>query len=155
MLDRYDDPSSAIPNLAKRAAEGDRIVRDTNPKHLRLVIEIRAVFRGGRVWRTGAAAIGRVTKAVDPRIAKSLRAIHAHVTSIDASPLTPSDRLPSARAAADSFMRRLIPLAFLAPDLQKAALGESLPADVDLDRLLHNLPLAWEDQRRALIPAGI
>ena len=51
-----------------------------------------------------------------------------------------------------TYPSRIIPLAFLAPDITEAILEGRQPIDLTLDRLLAAmpLPLAWNDQRTML-----
>ncbi len=47
--------------------------------------------------------------------------------------------------------RKLVRLAFLAPDIQRAILAGRQPHDLSLVRILAcDLPLAWDDQRQIL-----
>ncbi len=46
------------------------------------------------------------------------------------------------------YVSRLIRLTFLAPDIVEAILGGRQPADLELQRMLANLPLSWAEQRR-------
>jgi hypothetical protein len=52
----------------------------------------------------------------------------------------------------DSYVRRILDLAFLAPDITAAILDGHQPPDLTVQRLLKmpDLPLAWADQRRLL-----
>jgi len=51
-----------------------------------------------------------------------------------------------------TYPSRIIPLAFLSPDITAAILEGRHPIDLSLDRLLEAmpLPLAWDEQRAAL-----
>jgi hypothetical protein len=51
-----------------------------------------------------------------------------------------------------SYASRILPLAFLAPDIAEAILDGCQPIDLSLDRLITSmpLPLAWDAQRKAL-----
>lgn len=51
-----------------------------------------------------------------------------------------------------TYPSRIIPLAFLAPDITEAILDGRQPLDLSLDRLLETmpLPLAWDAQRKVL-----
>ncbi|WP_104020205.1 hypothetical protein [Roseovarius nitratireducens] len=54
-----------------------------------------------------------------------------------------------AAAPASPYRRRLIRLAFLAPDLQDAILGGRQPCEMALAALMDaDLPLSWSEQRR-------
>ncbi len=48
----------------------------------------------------------------------------------------------------ERYVARIRRLAFLAPDIIEAILDGRQPADLDLDRVLNNIPLAWMDRRR-------
>lgn len=48
----------------------------------------------------------------------------------------------------ERYVGRILRLAFLAPDIVEAILDGRQPADLDLDRLLKGVPIAWADQRR-------
>ena len=51
--------------------------------------------------------------------------------------------------------RRLLRLAFLAPDLQRAILEGRQPSDLTLARLLDSdIPLLWSEQRRFFAAGG-
>jgi site-specific DNA recombinase len=54
-------------------------------------------------------------------------------------------------APASPYERRLLRLAFLAPDIQQAILAGLQPRSLNLEQLIHSdLPSAWPAQRRAL-----
>jgi hypothetical protein len=48
----------------------------------------------------------------------------------------------------DRYVARLLKLAFLAPDIVEAILEGRQPADLELQRVLPDIPLAWDEQRR-------
>ena len=48
------------------------------------------------------------------------------------------------------YVARIMRLAFLAPDIVEAILDGRQPADLELERLLRGIPVAWPEQRRAL-----
>ncbi len=50
----------------------------------------------------------------------------------------------------ERYVGRIMRLAFLAPDITEAILDGYQPADLELERLMKGIPLAWTDQRRAL-----
>jgi hypothetical protein len=66
---------------------------------------------------------------------------------LDASPLTPSERLPEASAPDTQHDRQVCRLAYLSPGIQRQILSGRLPAGVTLRKLLKSpAPLAWADQ---------
>lgn len=67
----------------------------------------------------------------------------AHDGSVCASAKVPST---------SAYERKLVRLAFLAPDVQRAILNGSQSPRVTLARLLHEpIPTDWDDQRRAFL----
>ena len=50
----------------------------------------------------------------------------------------------------EGYVRQLLPLAGLAPDLVEAILDGSAPSTLTLDTLMRDLPLDWAEQRRKL-----
>jgi hypothetical protein len=119
---------------------------------LRLTIETRPVFRGGRTWLVQGPMAASGKADPHPALIKALKAAHRWQLSMNASPMTSPADLSEAEAAADSYIRRLAPFAFLAPDIQRAILDGRQPAGLNLQNLLtRKLPLAWEDQRALLL----
>lgn len=49
-----------------------------------------------------------------------------------------------------SYITRIMPLAFMAPDIVEAIYEGRQPLGLKVKALSANLPLAWADQRRAL-----
>jgi hypothetical protein len=56
-----------------------------------------------------------------------------------------------AESVPNSYLRRIVRLAFLAPDIQRAILEGRQPPGLTAQQLAQRgLPLAWADQREAL-----
>jgi hypothetical protein len=146
ILERCQDVAAVIGQVERRPPQADRIILEEST--LRLVRAQSASFRGGRTWRNGDAAAPTDAKpASDPAIAKSLRSAHRGLLQLSASPFTAPDGLVKAQAAQASFVRKLLPLAFLAPELQRPILSGRVPRGLTLSRLLsRELPLARADQ---------
>jgi hypothetical protein len=146
LVEPYQDVAALIEQLKRRLPQADQIILEESA--LRLICAQRASFRGGRTWRNGGAAAPTNTKpASDPALAKSLRSAHRWLLQLSASPFTAPEDFMQAQAAQDSFIRRLLPLAFLAPELQRAIVTGRAPRGLTLSRLLsRELPLAWADQ---------
>ena len=106
----------------------------------RLVLSLKTASRGGSTEVIGEAARQR---RADTVLVKALREAHKMLDTdrhgeptLDASPETPH-------------RRKLLRLAFLAPDIQAAILAGTQPSGMTLARLLEcELPLKWEEQRQ-------
>jgi hypothetical protein len=80
------------------------------------------------------------------------RAWHAELlTGNDKSQL----RIAKDMGVSERYLRKVIPCAFLAPDIVEAILRGQQPADLTLAKLTHGLPNKWADQRRQLAFVGI
>ncbi len=89
---------------------------------------------------------------VDPKLVQTIRNAHrwrdlitsGNASSIDA--VAESDNIPA------SEISRILPLAFLAPDITKSILTGNQPIDLTAERLkrVGKLPACWNEQRRVL-----
>jgi hypothetical protein len=116
---------------------------DSDPadsKLCRLVLPLKFTCRGGSTEVIGESA--KQLRA-DPFLVKALRTAHTMLGSdrhggpiLDAAPETPH-------------RRKLLRLAFLAPNIQAAILAGAQPSGMTLARLLEcEVPLNWEEQRQ-------
>ena len=136
-------PAHYLPEVQSRIGDDEHAAVDpADPSRLRLVVPVRVQLRGGRTWiiasKTSPARPDRV-------LIKALRAAHTLVRHgaqgfpfLDAVPASP-------------YERRLLRLAFLAPDLQKAILAGRQPPGLTLSQLMANpIPLSWHAQAALL-----
>lgn len=102
----------------------------------------RLKFRGGRAWLSGDAP---KRSRVSPPLAKAVKRAHELVeTHMDADGVLQE-------APVTVHERRLIRLAWLAPDLQQAMLDGRQKSGLCLEDFKHlSIPLCWDDQRRLL-----
>ena len=139
-------PLSQLPTLRAHLGAHESVAPDaTDPAQLRLVLPIRMRLRGGRSWIVGDA---RAEVRRDRTLIKALRAAHAMLRT-DAAGLPILETYPTM-----PYLRRLVRLAFLAPDLQRAILAGRQPPGLTLEQLMRApvIPMDWRDQA-ALIDA--
>jgi len=134
-------PQSACPGIQARLTGDERIEADvTDPKALRLIAAVRIRNRRGRTEIRPAAIR---TSAKDPVLIGALQRAHAMI-ALDARHLPVCHKSPETQ-----YGRRLLALAFLAPDLQRTILDGTQPADLTLDHLMAKpLPAEWGAQRQ-------
>lgn len=113
----------------------------TSAGQINLMVPVMIGQRGGRCH---IERKGKALARPDPVLIRALRRAHL---------LAPRDRqgIPHLDAAPTSpYQRKLVRLAFLAPDLQRDILAGRQPLSLTLEMLLNNpLPLSWDAQRIA------
>jgi site-specific DNA recombinase len=134
-------PRSVCTGIQALLSSDERLEEDvTNPKALRLIAAVRIRNRRGRT-EIRAATVRTSTK--DPVLIGALQRAHAMI-ALDKRHLPLCNRSPETQ-----YGRRLIALAFLAPDLQQAILDGTQPCDLTLDHLMAKpLPAEWAAQRQ-------
>jgi hypothetical protein len=111
---------------------------DGEGREIRLAIDVELPLRGGRQTVNAGAR----TAAPNTTLVGALRRAHAMLAKdgtgqpiLHAAPTSP-------------YERRILNLAFLAPDIQRAIIEGSLPSRVNLEHFVHcDFPLDWEAQR--------
>jgi hypothetical protein len=145
---RLSLPARFLPILGPHLRDAEVAERDPNDaSRIYVTLPFRIVVRGGKTAIEG----GAVSKAQpDPVLIAALRDAWSLV-SRDALGLPILDTAP-----ASSYQRRLVRLAFLAPDLQRAILDGRQPPGLTLAQLLDvDLPLDWRDQAKLIDAAAL
>jgi hypothetical protein len=113
---------------------------------------------GARLKRCGgetklivpAAAPGTTPTRTNPTLIKALARAHSWVARLLSDEASSIRAIAQAERLSGRYVARIIPLAFLAPDITGAILEGAQPQDLTLAKLCHRLPLAWPEQRRTL-----
>jgi len=134
-------PKSACVGIQALLSIDERLEEDlTNPNALRLIAAVR--IRNGR-GRTEVRAASVRTSTKGPVLIGAIQRAHAMV-DLDSRHLPVCSKSPETQ-----YGRRLVALAFLAPDLQQAILDGTQPADLTLDHLMAKpVPAEWGAQRQ-------
>ncbi len=136
-------PAAHLAGLRARLEPDEIVERDpADPALIHLTVPLRLELRGGRTWITGggapAARPDRVLIAALREARAMLRADPRGLPVIDEAP-------------GNTYRRRLLRLAFLAPDLQRAILDGRQPQGLTLSKLMElDLPLDWDEQARVV-----
>jgi len=134
-------PIRLLRSIRPRLTAGETAEPDpAAPAQFRLTLATRLHRRSGRTEITTGAPDA---PCPDPVLIRALRSAHAMLDtdasgapSLSASPATP-------------YRRRLIRLAFLAPDLQRTILEGNQPTGLTLAAVMNtDLPSSWQEQRR-------
>lgn len=142
----------AMLELRSRIAPGDQLIEsERSSQVLQLIVPVRPVFRGGRTWMVRQDDRAATPAKPDKQLLKALAQAHAGLEKRNASPMGSPAQWRRAESVPDSYLRRIIGLAFLAPDIQRAMLEGRQPAGLTAQQLVQRgVPLAWADQRKAL-----
>jgi hypothetical protein len=116
-----------------------------------LTVDARLKRCGGEtklIVPVGAA--GTSPPRPNPTLVKALARAHSWVARLLSGPASSIRAIAQAEGLTGRYVARIIPLAFLAPDITEAILEGSHPQDLTLAKLCQRLPLAWPEQRRTL-----
>ncbi len=126
-------------------------IDERDPDLVQLTMPLALKLRGGRSWLTAPNGRALVDQRVDPVLARALQRAHQTLAKLNARPWASIDVLRTAKTTTGSYEQRLLPIGFLAPEIQMAILDGTQPAGLKLEQLLRDgVPLAWADQRRLL-----
>jgi hypothetical protein len=141
-------PVGLLATARSKLGPGETAEADAaDPALLRLALPIRMRLRGGRSWILGSTSPATCR---DPVLIKALRAAHAMLEA-DAAGFPTLDAAP-----ASPYLRRLVRLAFLAPELQRAILAGRQPPGLTLERLMHApMPMLWAEQAAMFDKLGV
>jgi len=119
---------------------------------LHLTAPVRMKFRGGRTWLDVPDGVaGCTAPQVDRSLVAGLRRAHAVLAEHAARPQSKPDELIRARCPASPYLVKLLRLAMLAPDIQRAILEGRQRRGLTLQQLLDaEIPASWVEQRTAL-----
>lgn len=142
-----------ITFMADRLSPGTRKGLDSvasDAEALALVIPIRCQARGGQVQQIGPDGRPLAHRhRRDPVLIKGLRRAHRLAAGLGWQAGDGSLQQFKVSAPASAYERRLVRLAFLAPDLQRAILEGRQAPGLTLSRLLDDpIPLNWSGQRQ-------
>ncbi len=134
-------PKSECRGLESRLTNGETIKpHPGDVDSVLLLAPIRMRNRRGRTEITSGQQTSKPNR--DPILINALRRAHAMVEQ-------DTSRLPICRTSPPTqYARRLIRLAFLAPDLQKKIMDGTQPKQMNLEDLLKDpIPINWDEQR--------
>ncbi len=141
-------PIARLASMHSRLAPAESAEPDAaDPTLLRLTLPVRMRLRGGRTWVVGCT--GPASRP-DPVLIKALRAAHAILVTDTAGLLTLNV------APASPYRRRLVRLAFLAPELQRDILAGRQPPGLTLESLMRApIPMLWSEQQAMVGAFGL
>ncbi len=107
------------------------------------------LLRGSREMRLvipGSAAAIRVPKP-DPVLTNAITRAHAWKDKLMSGQAASIRAIGNEQGLNESYVGRILRLAYLAPDITEAILGGWQPRDLDLQKFMADVPIIWADQR--------
>ena len=142
-LDRNE--ITIVIDLAPVIGESEVLVRHTVPAQLRRHgVEMRLVL--------DSPDNGSRTANPDPALINAVARAHRWFEDLVSGPAATLRDIAKAEGVSDRYVSRLLPLAFLAPDIVEVILAGSHPIDVTAEKLTKHteLPLCWAEQRASM-----
>ncbi len=136
-----------------KLAVGTRSALETsrlNPDHSLLTLAVRCQLRGGRIdlVNPDGSSVATVNRP-DPVLIRGLRQAHRLAKTLGWEGAAGFVATQRERPLKNSYERKLVRLAFLAPDLQQRILEGRQPASLSLARLMEvRMPTSWIEQQR-------
>jgi site-specific DNA recombinase len=147
LIDRVAIGRTAVQVHLSEAVEGEAGAKTlTLPWTPRSPYRKREVIQGATDASTYARPIRAKTRAI---LIEALGDAHRWLDELLSDPRQTSESLAMREGKTDRSIRMTLSLAFLAPDIVKAAVEGRLPRGYGFKRLV-DLPMAWPDQWRAL-----
>lgn len=124
-----------------------------------LTLPLNVTRRGGRSWITTSTDAPANRRRIDKVLVSGLRRAHRELRQAGADVMLQKPDWRELSGIADPYTRKLVRLAFLAPDIQQAIMDGQQPVGLTLQSLRESdIPSSWDAQRRTLgfcqSPAG-
>ena len=150
LISAPSEADRALADVRARSEPGETITHDPDMDRVRITLPYRLRRTGGRVRVTDSS--GRAptqTAQLDDSLIGALKMAHGLVAERTQGKIGAIDDASFDAAPSSPYDRKIIRLAFLAPDLQAAILEGRQPVGVFRQRLINGeIPAAWADQRR-------
>lgn len=118
------------------------ITRDTTMRIKRRGHEMRLIIEGGLASPA----------TIDSTLVNAIARAHAWSEALLSGRISTMAAIASRNDVSDSYVKKIMPLAFLAPDIVEAIMAGKQPAHLTTQMLIRqiDIPLDWQDQRRVL-----
>ena len=121
--------------------------------HLEFAAKVRRVGREVRLVAAPGPP-GSMPSRQSPALVKAIARAHGWREQLINGQVSGPRAISKQTGLDESYVRRILNLAFLAPDIVEAILNGRQPEDLTLENLRMKLPISWTDQRRILLSSG-
>lgn len=116
-----------------------------------LTLSVNLATRGGRSWTTASSDAPANRRRIDKGLVAGLRRAHRELQQAGADVMLQKPGWREMSGINDPYIRKLVRLAFLAPDIQQAIMDGQQPVGLTLQILRESeVPCSWDAQRRLL-----
>ncbi|WP_019013953.1 hypothetical protein [Elioraea tepidiphila] len=123
----------------------------TGPTHITVRVPLRIRRRPGRKTVVTPVVDGlpaEATTRADPALLKALARAFRYQRMLDDGRYASISEMAAAEKLDRGYLGRLLQLTLLAPDIVEAIVERRQAEGMTLPRLLHSVPLAWDQQPR-------
>ncbi len=139
------------PGLESRVSRRSRHELIETPGGLVLTLPVNLATRGGRSWTTASTDASANRRRIDKVLVAGLRRAHRELRQACADVMLQKPAWRDMVGINDPYIRKLVRLAFLAPDIQQAIMDGQQPVGLTLQVLRESaVPCSWDAQRRLL-----
>ena len=139
------------PGLESRVSRRSRHELVTTSGGLMLTLPVNLATRGGRSWMTASIDAPANRRRIDKVLVAGLRRAHRELRQAGADVMLQKPAWREMSGINDPYIRKLVRLAFLAPDIQQAIMDGQQPVGLTLQVLREDeVPFSWDAQRRLL-----
>jgi site-specific DNA recombinase len=129
---------------------GDTITRQGQHTHVRISATLRLHSRKLSLINPAGKPLTAIQQP-DGVLIKNLVLAHKWRESLESGEYTTLQQIADVEKCTERFIRKIIPMAYLAPDIVESILEGRQPASFDLKKFQKNrLPLSWQEQRQLL-----
>ena len=129
---------------------GDTITQNKNYTHVRVATILRRHSRKLALINPNGTPLMQSSEP-DPVLVKNLAMAYKWREQLESGKVKTIQTIADAEGCTEGFIRKLLPLAYLAPDIIEALLDGTQPASLDLKKIQTKpIPLSWIKQRELL-----
>jgi hypothetical protein len=144
-----------ITRRADHAMQRDRDTEDHRDEANTITVAFVARKRGRQKQIHLAPGQGGPTRTITPAVRDAVVRAWTWRQWFETGEVRSLAQVAKRDGCTEAYVRKLLPMAFLAPDIVHAAIDGSLPRHLTIaDLAAHDMPLAWQSQRTRLGMAG-
>lgn len=129
---------------------GDTVTQQGQHTHIRISATLHRHSRKLALVNAAGDSLTTIQEP-DPVLVKNLVLAYKWRESLEQGKFKTLQQIADAEKCTERFIRKIIPMAYLAPDIVESILEGRQPASLDLKKFQKScLPLSWQEQRRQL-----